>query len=309
MAFPSTVAALTDPQSTDRLNSPSHSAIEQAQNTNIEEIQTFIGTTNTSTVGTLLYDVRAPGSNGGGHIQSANKGGTGQTSYTKGDILVAQSASMLTKLAVGGVGQVLIANDNSNVGVQWNSVAGLPNSVLSVFPRSPMPVARISTFPLSSPSVAVVWKAEVPFPIRVSTIGVVSASPVSSGSPIDITIYKENGSSSVLTATTTGINSVYTTHRAFLSTPKNLDAGNYYFMANTDGGTGGEFQMLTWREVVDSSENLTSVMARLGNIPGYPVMMGTYAIAGGAPPASILTTAITSVATSQGIPLYLRIDG
>jgi hypothetical protein len=52
-----------------------------------------------------------------------------------------------------------------------------------------------------------------------------------------------------------------------------------------------------------------SVLTRLANIPGRPVLNGTYLIAGGSPPASIVTTAITSVATNQADNLYLRIDG
>ena len=118
--YPSTIASLTDPQATDRLNSPSHSGIEQAQNANIEQTQTFIGTLS-STQGTLIYDVRSPSSDGGGHVQSANKGGTGQTTYTKGDILVGQSSSVLTKLAVGVNDQVIIADSSVAAGIKWGA--------------------------------------------------------------------------------------------------------------------------------------------------------------------------------------------
>lgn len=125
MAYPSTIGSISDPQASDRLNGPSHSGIERDQNTNIEEIQTFIGLTNGATasaVGTLLYDIRAPGSNGGGHIQAVNKGGTGQTSYTKGDILIASSSSVLTKLAIGNDDQVLVADSSVFTGVKWGAV-------------------------------------------------------------------------------------------------------------------------------------------------------------------------------------------
>ena len=125
MPYPSTLTAYTNPLPTERLNSPSHSSIETAQNTGLTEIQTYIGVTtgvNASAVGTLLYDIKAPGSDGGGHVQTANKGGTGQTSFNKGDILVAQSSSVLTKLAVGSAGEVLGVNPDASTGVSWSSV-------------------------------------------------------------------------------------------------------------------------------------------------------------------------------------------
>lgn len=124
MAYPSVLSAISNPQATDRLNSPSHSSIHQAVNTAITEIETFVGT-QSSTVGTLYYDIRSANSNGGGHVQSADKGGTGQTAYTKGDILVAQSASVLTKLAIGATNQVLTADATQAVGVKWGSPAAV----------------------------------------------------------------------------------------------------------------------------------------------------------------------------------------
>ncbi len=116
--YPSTIATLTDPLATDRLNAPSHSAIERAQNAEIEAIETFVGTTS-SAVGTLIYDVRSSQSNGGGHIQPANLGGTGQTSFTKGDLLVGQSTSVLTRLVAGTDAQILSADSSSPAGVLW----------------------------------------------------------------------------------------------------------------------------------------------------------------------------------------------
>src|SRR3990167_10005990 len=99
MPYPSTLSSFTDPVPTDKLSTTPHSSIETAQNTGLREVQAFVGTLS-SNVGTLVYDIRGAGSDGGGHVQTANKGGTGQTAYTKGDILVATSSSVLTKLAV-----------------------------------------------------------------------------------------------------------------------------------------------------------------------------------------------------------------
>ena len=120
--FPSILSTISDPTATNRLNAPSHSSIEQAQNDGIKKLETFIGTLS-SAVGTLMYDIRGAGSDGGGHVQGANKGGTGQTAFTKGDILVAQSSSVLSKLAVGANNNLLVADSAQDVGVKWSDTA------------------------------------------------------------------------------------------------------------------------------------------------------------------------------------------
>lgn len=131
MAFPSTLTAFTDPNASDRLSSPSHSSIESAQNTGLEEVQAFIGTLS-STAGTLMYDVRAAASNGGGHVQTAAKGGTGQTVFTKGDLLVASGASVLSKLAVGSVpGAALIIDSGAATGMKWSTSPIPPMNIQS----------------------------------------------------------------------------------------------------------------------------------------------------------------------------------
>lgn len=118
--FPSTLSTFARPAATDRLNSPSHSALHNTVSSAVGQIEATIGVTGAnSVVGTMMYDLRSPASNGGGHIQTANKGGTGQTAYTKGDILIASSASVLTKLAVGTDTQVLTANSSVATGVTW----------------------------------------------------------------------------------------------------------------------------------------------------------------------------------------------
>lgn len=121
MAYPSTVSSFTNPQPTDRLNSPSHSSVESAQNTGLTELQTFVGTLS-STAGTLIYDIRAAASNGGGHVQGATKGGTGQTTFNKGDILIATNSTTIAKLAVGFDGSVLVANSSVAGGINWSGV-------------------------------------------------------------------------------------------------------------------------------------------------------------------------------------------
>lgn len=120
--YPSTLTSFSNPLPTDRLNSPSHSSVETAQNTAITELQTYVGVNtgaSASTVGTLLYDIKSPASDGGGHIQTAIRGGTGQTTFTKGDILVASNSSTLSKLAVGSDNQILQVNSSNASGLNW----------------------------------------------------------------------------------------------------------------------------------------------------------------------------------------------
>lgn len=123
MAYPSVVSTFSNPNATDKLNSPSHSSIETAQNTDLTALETFVGTLS-STAGTLMYDIRAAASSGGGHVQGVNKGGTGQTGYTKGDVLVASSSSVLSKLTVGSDGFFIQADSTQASGLKWNSVLG-----------------------------------------------------------------------------------------------------------------------------------------------------------------------------------------
>ena len=123
--YPSVITSFPLTSPTDRLNNPSHSGLENLQSSAIGQLQTFIGT-NSSAIGTILYDVRSPESNGGGHIQTANKGGTGQTAYAKGDMLVATSSSVLAKLAVGTDGQGLRADSGTAAGVAWGSTNSIP---------------------------------------------------------------------------------------------------------------------------------------------------------------------------------------
>lgn len=122
--FPSILNTFTYPNPTDRLNSPSHSSIHTQIASIIGQVQTVIGTSTTSALGTIIGDIRNPSSDGGGHIQTAVKGGTGQTTFIKGDLLVATNASTLSKLATGLDGQVLVINSSTASGVQWSPAPG-----------------------------------------------------------------------------------------------------------------------------------------------------------------------------------------
>lgn len=118
--FPSIYSTFSYPTASDRLNNPSHSTLENLQSSTIGQLQAVIGLNgDSSTLGTLLGDLRSPGSGGGGHVQTPAYGGTGQTTYTKGDIIVATSPSVMTKLAVGLDGQAVVADSSVASGVKW----------------------------------------------------------------------------------------------------------------------------------------------------------------------------------------------
>ena len=128
MAFPSTLSTFNRPTTTDTLDSPSHSALHNDVSSAVGQVEETIGLSTTSTVGTLFYDIRSPDSDGGGHVQEANKGGTGQTSYSKGNVLVASSSSVLNKLAIGADDTFLRADSSEATGVTWSPAPGIITS-------------------------------------------------------------------------------------------------------------------------------------------------------------------------------------
>jgi len=124
--FPSTISTFNIVSASDRLNSPSHSALHNSVSSVLTQVQTVIGVEGAnSVVGSLNYLIKSPASDGGGHIQTANKGGTGITSYSKGDLLVATSSSVISKLVVGVDGQTIISDSSVASGIKWGIPPGI----------------------------------------------------------------------------------------------------------------------------------------------------------------------------------------
>jgi hypothetical protein len=72
-------------------------------------------------------------------------GGTGYSSYTKGDILVASGTTGLIKLGVGSDGQIIKADSSQTSGLVWYTPAS--GTVLSVNATAPLSVASGTTTP------------------------------------------------------------------------------------------------------------------------------------------------------------------
>lgn len=150
--YPSTFSTFPRPSTTSRLNNPSHSDLHNQISSAIGQIEAVIGKaieTDPFATGTIISDLRSPSSNGGGHIQSVDKGGTGNTSYVKGDILVAQSSSNIVRLAVGADGTGLVADSATASGVKWGSAgAVIVSSTIAVSsvwtkPSAALPTSRV----------------------------------------------------------------------------------------------------------------------------------------------------------------------
>lgn len=111
-------------------------------------------------------------------------GGTGYSSYTKGDILVASGSTGFTKFGVGSDGQIIKADSSQTSGLVWYTPAS--GTVLSVNATAPISVASGTTTPHLSISNA-----------STSVVGVVQLSDSTSTT------------SSTLAATPTAVKSAY----------------------------------------------------------------------------------------------------
>lgn len=67
-------------------------------------------------------------SNGVTNTLPVQNGGTGITSFSKGDILVAQSSTTLARLPIGSDGQVLMASSTAPLGIAWVTLPKAPTA-------------------------------------------------------------------------------------------------------------------------------------------------------------------------------------
>lgn len=90
----------------------------------LDSTKVFVGNASNVAIGVVLSGDATIANTGVMTLNtvSAAKGGTGNTSYTKGDILAASSSSALSKVAVGSNGQTLIASSDATAGVVWTGL-------------------------------------------------------------------------------------------------------------------------------------------------------------------------------------------
>jgi len=305
MAYPSAVGTFTNPNPTQRLNSPSQSSIVAALNAAIVEIETFVGTLS-SAVGTLVYDIRSSNSNGGGHIQTANKGGTGQTAYTKGDILVASSSSVLAKLSAGSDGQVLTADTTAQTGLKWGTNNNTLPTARTVVPMPVLPIEPGTTDTVSNvvidSNISSVFLGQVviPFSITANKITVLASGPTGNAT-MDITMYQESGAASVFTVTTSQIGNG--TRSVVTAIPGASIAAGVYYIAVNGNNQGASVETALWN--TDGAVLWGDGFAN--NVAGKPVINGWYPTSPGVPPSSITTTAIDGTTVNQRT-LAFRLD-
>ena len=129
---------------------------------------------------------------------AAAYGGTGQTSYTKGDIIVATGASTLTKLSVGSNGYVLVADSAEASGVKWVPAPG-SGTTAGVFTTLADSKGDVRAIPFNSQTAAYTLVAsDHGKAISITTGGVTVPSGVFSAEQV-VTIFNNSGSAQTIT--------------------------------------------------------------------------------------------------------------
>ena len=175
-------------------------------------------------------------------------GGTGQSAYTKGDILAATGVTDLGLLGVGSDGQVLTADSTQDTGLAWATPTS--GTVLSVNATSPLSVASGSTTPH----------------ITISSASTSAAGVVQLTDSISTT-------SSVLAATATAVKSAYDLANAALPLTGGTLAGDLNLGVSVDivfeGSNNNAFE--TTLTVADPTADRTIT---LPNVTGTVVTTG-----------------------------------
>lgn len=110
-SFPTGLDALTNPISSNGLNSPDHAGQHADANDAIEALEAKVGVNGSAVTTSLDYKI-------------TNNVVLKSTFTTKGDILATSGASTPTRLAVGTNNQVLTADSSAATGVKWATPSG-----------------------------------------------------------------------------------------------------------------------------------------------------------------------------------------
>jgi hypothetical protein len=126
MSYPSSILSITNPLSSNTLNSPDHAQQHTLVNNDLIAVESVLGVQNSLDPNSITYQVQNPASQGGGHIQGASYGGTGQTYYNKGDILVGVSASVVGRQAAGPQGYAVVYDSTQTNGLNSSAILSAP---------------------------------------------------------------------------------------------------------------------------------------------------------------------------------------
>lgn len=135
----------------------------------IVALETKVGVDNSAVATSLDFIIKNASSNGGGHVQTANKGGTGQTSYNKGDILVASSSSVLGKQAAGPDGSAIVYDSTQTNGINSAIVATAQNLQNQTATYAVASVISASVWAISFPNIVSVLTAGQAFQVKFPT--------------------------------------------------------------------------------------------------------------------------------------------
>jgi hypothetical protein len=144
--FPSSLDSLTNPTSTDALNSPSHADQHANVNDAVEALEAKVGVDGSAVTTSLDYKVTASKTvtdkidpagasanqvlqyNGTKFVPATVSGGIPDTIFdAKGDLIAASAPDTAARLPVGTNGQFLAANSATSTGLEWQTISVMPN--------------------------------------------------------------------------------------------------------------------------------------------------------------------------------------
>ena len=109
--FPTSLDSLTNPQSTDGLNNPSHSAQHANANDAIEALQAKVGVDSSAITTSHDYKI--------GQLETNSISKT--IVHAKGDLVVGTADNTVAKLSVGANNSVLVADSGQTTGAKWET--------------------------------------------------------------------------------------------------------------------------------------------------------------------------------------------
>lgn len=325
-SYPTSLDVLTNPTSGDKTNSPSHADQHANANDAIEALQTKVGINGSAVTTTHDYKLSgvgasdkavsltgtevltnktltAPTINSGSFSTSTFNATTtlyGTTtingiarlilgSDATGDIYYRNSSGLLTRLGIGGAGEVLkVAGGVPTWAADSTAAATTSTMILSPLPGSSALSCSISP----TDTAAYVGYVTIPFDIDVSKVTFRTGTNVASTSPFDFVLYSGDGQTQVISLTTAGGHSANTVVSTVIATTT-VSAGNYYVSINVNTSDLMQVCGFTYGTApFSTTEGLYT------DVTSEKVLSGTVTISGGAPAATITPSGITENATA-----------